>query len=72
MFLLTLCFLLFPGDECDNSTAYAAEDFLILAESDSLNNLEKNELFIIFEEDGSKKIIPYDSPWPMPDTTKHP
>ncbi|GEM_PF-2257218 len=73
MFVLALCFLLFSGAEYGDSQAFAGEDFLILAESDSLNNLENYELFIIFEKDGSQnKIIPYDSPWPQPDTSKHP
>jgi len=73
MFLLALCFLLLSGDKIGNSPVYAGEDFLMLAESDSLNILENYELFIIFENNGSKnKIIPYDSPWPQPDTSKHP
>ena len=72
LFLLVLWFILIPGNESVNIAAPAATTPQI-SKADSLIYLQNEEFFLNLEESGYYELyLMTDSPWPLPDTTRHP
>jgi len=73
LFFLVLWLTILAGSETISSPSYAAESRQNFSAPDTLNFLENEEIFIILEESGYQEMfLLRDSPWPPPDTTKHP